>query len=80
MIYPRESEGILRAVLIEIGIVDAHAPINFIFFSTRTGFASHSGCSTSLMNPADTRQANPARMASLLLGVKRGRLCRIGLA
>ena len=37
MIYPRESEGILRAVLIEIGIVDAHAPINFIFLVQEQG-------------------------------------------
>jgi hypothetical protein len=32
LIYSRELEGILRAVLIEVGIVDAHAPINFILF------------------------------------------------
>jgi hypothetical protein len=32
LIYPRESKGVLRIVLIEIGIVDAHAPINFILF------------------------------------------------
>jgi hypothetical protein len=38
------------------------------FFSTRTRFANHSGCSTSLMNPATTKRASSARMASLLLG------------
>jgi hypothetical protein len=32
LIYPRESEGILRTVFIEICIVDAHAPIHFILF------------------------------------------------
>jgi hypothetical protein len=37
MIYPREFEGILRAVLIEIGIVDAHALINVILFEYKNG-------------------------------------------
>jgi hypothetical protein len=32
LIYPRESERIFRAVFVEIEIVDAHAPINFIIF------------------------------------------------
>jgi hypothetical protein len=32
LIYPRESEGIFRAVFVEIGIVDAHVPINLILF------------------------------------------------
>jgi hypothetical protein len=50
------------------------------FLSTRTGFASHSGCSTSLMNPADTKRANSARIPSLLSGVKRCSFCRIDLA
>jgi hypothetical protein len=30
LIYHREFERILRAVFVEIGIVDAHGPINFI--------------------------------------------------
>jgi hypothetical protein len=67
-------------VFVEIRIVDAHAPIHFIFFSTRTGFANHLGCSTSLMNPAATKRANSARIASLLSGMKRHNFCRIGLA
>jgi hypothetical protein len=50
------------------------------FFSTRTGFASHSGSSTSLMNPAATKRASSARIASLLSGVKRRSFYRIGLA
>jgi hypothetical protein len=32
LIYPRESERIFLAVFVEIGIVNAHAPINFILF------------------------------------------------
>jgi hypothetical protein len=32
LIYPRESKRIFRAMFIEIGIVDAHALINFILF------------------------------------------------
>lgn len=39
------------------------------FLSLKTGFACHSGCITSLMNPAATSRANSARIASLLLGV-----------
>jgi hypothetical protein len=78
--YPRESERIFRVVFVEIGIVDAHVPINFILFSTRTGFASHLGCSTSLLKPIDTRRANSARIASLLSGVKRHSFCLIALA
>jgi hypothetical protein len=50
LIYPRESERIFRAVFVEIGIVDAHAAINFIFLSIRIGFANHSRCSASLIN------------------------------
>jgi hypothetical protein len=49
------------------------------FFSIRTGFAIRSGCSTSLMKPADTRRANSTRMASLLSGVKHS-FCLIGRA
>jgi hypothetical protein len=41
------------------------------FLSTRTGLANHSGCNTSLINPAVTKRASSARMASLLSGVKR---------
>jgi hypothetical protein len=50
------------------------------FLSTRTGLANHSGCNTSLMNPAATKQANSARMASPLSGVKQRNFCQIGLA
>jgi hypothetical protein len=50
------------------------------FLSTRIGFASHSGCSTSLMNHADTKRANSARIASLLSSVKRRSFYRISLA
>jgi hypothetical protein len=32
------------------------------------------------MNPAATKRANSARMASLLSGVKRRNFCQIGLA
>jgi hypothetical protein len=32
LIYPRESERIFWTVFVEIGIVDAHALINFILF------------------------------------------------
>jgi hypothetical protein len=32
LIYPREPEGILWTVFVEIRIVDAHAPIHFILF------------------------------------------------
>jgi hypothetical protein len=32
LIYSREPKGILREVFAEIGIVDAHASINFILF------------------------------------------------
>jgi hypothetical protein len=42
---------------------------NLFFFSTRIGFASHSGCNTSLMKPTATRRANSARITSLLWGV-----------
>jgi hypothetical protein len=37
------------------------------FFSTRTGFASHLGCSTFLMKSIDTRLASSARMPSLFV-------------
>ena len=40
MIYSREPEGILRAVFVEIGIVDAHAPINFILFEYKNMITS----------------------------------------
>jgi hypothetical protein len=40
------------------------------FLSTRTGLANHSGCNTSLINPAATKRASSARMASPLSGVK----------
>jgi hypothetical protein len=43
VIYSREPKGILRAMLVEISIVDEHAQSTLFFFSTRTGFASHSG-------------------------------------
>jgi hypothetical protein len=32
LIYPREPEGILWTVFVEIHIVDAHASIHFILF------------------------------------------------
>jgi hypothetical protein len=32
LVYSRKFEGILRTVLVEIRIVDAHAPIHFILF------------------------------------------------
>jgi hypothetical protein len=32
LIYPREPEGILWTMFVEICIVDAHAPIHFILF------------------------------------------------
>jgi hypothetical protein len=32
LIYPREPEGILWTVFVEIRIVDAHAPIHLILF------------------------------------------------
>jgi hypothetical protein len=32
LVYSRKSEGILRTVLVEICVVDAHAPIHFILF------------------------------------------------
>jgi hypothetical protein len=47
------------------------------FFSTRTGFARHSGCITSLMNHAATWRASSTHMASLLLGVKRHNFCQL---
>jgi hypothetical protein len=80
LVYSRKFEGILRTVFVEICIVDAHVPIHFILFSTRIGFANHSGCSTSLMNPAVTKRASSTQMASLLSGVKRRNFYRIGLA
>jgi hypothetical protein len=80
LIYSREPKGILREVFVDIGIVNAHAPNNFILFSTRRGFASHLGCITFLMNPVDTTRTNLACIASLLSGVKWRRFCLIGLA
>jgi hypothetical protein len=32
LIYPREPEGILGTMFVEICIVNAHAPIHFILF------------------------------------------------
>jgi hypothetical protein len=32
LVYSREPEGSLQAMFVEIGIVDAHVPINFILF------------------------------------------------
>jgi hypothetical protein len=80
MIYSRVSERVLRTMLVETGIVDAYALINFILFSTRIGFASHSRCSTSLINPTDTRWSNSTHIASPLSGVKWRSFCQIGFA
>jgi hypothetical protein len=67
-------------MFVEIGIVDVHAPINFIIFSTRARFAGHSGCNTSLIKHVATRWANSAHIASPLSGVKRRSFYRIGFA
>ena len=41
LIYPRQTEGVFRAVFIEIRLIDGHSPF-FIFFLTSAGLASHS--------------------------------------
>jgi hypothetical protein len=43
LINPRQPEGVLGAVLVEVG-VSTHILHSFVFFlRTRTGLASHSG-------------------------------------
>ena len=42
LVYPRQTEGVFRAVFVEISVINTHPPF-FILFCTRTGFASHSG-------------------------------------
>jgi hypothetical protein len=32
LFYSREAKGILRTMLVEMGIVDTHVPIDFILF------------------------------------------------
>ena len=39
LIYLRQTEGVFRAVFVEIGVINAHSPF-FILFFTRTGLAS----------------------------------------
>ena len=42
LVYLRQTEGVFRAVFVEISVINAHSPFLF-FFGTRTGFANHSG-------------------------------------
>ena len=42
LVYPRQTEGVLRAVFVKISVINAHSPF-FILFSNEIGFANHSG-------------------------------------
>jgi hypothetical protein len=37
LVYPRQPEGVLGAVLVEVGVVDAHPPLIRVLFADEDG-------------------------------------------
>ena len=37
LIYPRQTEGVFRAVFVEIGVINAHPPFFILFFEQEQG-------------------------------------------
>jgi hypothetical protein len=37
LVYPRQLEGVLGAVLVEVGVVDAHPPLIRVLFADEDG-------------------------------------------
>jgi hypothetical protein len=37
LVYPRQPEGVLGAVLVEVGVVDTHPPLVLVLFADEDG-------------------------------------------
>jgi hypothetical protein len=79
-INPRQPERALGAVLVEIGVVDAHRLLVCVLLEDEAGLASHSGWKTSLMKPIASSLASSFLMVSRRSSAKRQRCCRLGVA
>ena len=42
LVYPRQAEGVFRAVFVKIGIINTHSPF-YILFLNENRFANQSG-------------------------------------
>jgi hypothetical protein len=80
LVNPRQPEWVLGAMLVEIGVVDAHPPLVRVLLADEDGLASHSGRKTSLMKPAASSLASSFLMAYRLSSAKRRRFCHLGVA
>jgi hypothetical protein len=72
MVNPWQPEGVLGAVFVEVGVVNAHSPL--------VRLESHSGWKTSLMKPTASSLVSSFLMASYRSSAKRRRCCRLGVA
>ena len=37
LIYPRQTEGVFRAVFVKISVINAHSPFSILFFEREKG-------------------------------------------
>ena len=40
LVYPRQTEGVFRAVFVEISVIDSHSPFFILFFEQELGMST----------------------------------------
>jgi hypothetical protein len=80
LINPRQPEGVLGALFVEVSVVDAHPPLIRVLIADEDGVGEPLRWKTSRMKPAASSLGSSFSMASRRSSAKQQRCCRLGVA
>jgi hypothetical protein len=78
LVDPRQPEGVLGALLVEVGVVDTHPPVISVLLANKDGVGEPLRMKTSMMKPTVSSLVSSFLMASCRSSAKRRRCCCLG--